>query len=376
MRKTWSVAWKELRQVARDPLTLVMLIGVPCLMLVLYGYALNFDVRHVALAVEDRDHSPASRELLDAFIASTYFDLAAVLPVESNLELVMQRRSAQAVLVIPERFGERIAASRPAPVQIVLDGADARTATTILGYANAITAQRNLALLSAVPAAGGPGGARAEPIRFRPRVWYNPELRSSHFLVPGLIGVILMLTAVLSTALSVVREKERGTLEQLRVTSLRPSELIVGKTLPYLAISLMATVLILVAARVLFGVAVRGSYLDLFVAPVVYLIGALGFGLLVSSLSDSQAMAFQVGMVTSMLPAIFLSGFIFPIRAMPGLVQALTYAVPARYFLVVSRGIILKGGALTEYTRDMGFLVLYATVVLTIAYGRLTRREV
>jgi ABC-2 type transport system permease protein len=185
-----------------------------------------------------------------------------------------------------------------------------------------------------------------------------------------------MLTAVLSTALSVVREKERGTYEQLRVTSLRPSELIAGKTLPYLAISLAATGLILVAARLLFGVAVRGSYLDLFLATVVYLVGALGFGLLVSSLSESQAMAFQVGMVTSMLPAIFLSGFIFPIRAMPELVQALTYAVPARYFLVVSRGIILKGGALTEYARDMGFLVLFAGVVLSIAYARLSRREV
>jgi ABC-2 type transport system permease protein len=194
--------------------------------------------------------------------------------------------------------------------------------------------------------------------------------------VPGLVGFILMLTAVVSTALSVVREKERGTMEQLRVTSLRPSELIVGKVLPYLGISITATVIILIAARFLFGVSVRGSYLHLFAATLVYLIGALGFGLLVSSLADTQAMAFQVGMVTSMLPAIFLSGFIFPIRSMPWAVQAITYAVPARYFNVILRGVILKGAGLESYGRDMGFLALYATAVMGIAYVRLTRKEV
>jgi ABC-2 type transport system permease protein len=276
------------------------------------------------------------------------------------------------VLLVPEGFSHVLARGQRAEVQLLLDGADANTATTVLGYASALVNAANGRRVQEQAA----GRIDFQPIDYEPRVFYNPELRTTQFLVPGLVGFILMLTAVLSTALSVVREKERGTLEQLRVTSLRPSELIVGKTLPYLAISLAATVLILIAARVLFGVVVRGSYLDLFVATVVYLVGALGFGLLISSLSDSQAMAFQVGMVTSMLPAIFLSGFIFPIRAMPDVVQALTYAVPARYFLVVLRGIILKGGALTEYLRDMGFLVLYATVVMGIAYARLTRREV
>jgi ABC-2 type transport system permease protein len=189
------------------------------------------------------------------------------------------------------------------------------------------------------------------------------------------MGFILMLTAVLSTALSVVREKERGTMEQLLVTSLRPSELLVGKTLPYLVISLAATTIILLAARLLFGVAVRGSYFDLFVATIVYLIGALGWGLLVSSMSRTQAMAFQVGSLTSMLPAIFLSGFIFPIRSMPKLLQLVTYAVPARYFLVISRGIILKGAPLTVYVGDLGFLVLYGVIVLAIAWRRLVRLE-
>ncbi len=372
-RQLWAVARKELRQAARDPLSLAMLLGLPALMLVMYGYAINFDVRHVRLALQDRDRSAQSRELVAAFVNSTYFDLVADLPAGADPELLTRRREVKAVLVIPEGFAGELLAGRTARAQLLLDGADANTANTVLGYASALASERNVALLRE----SGAGAARERSgIDYQPRVFYNPELRSTQFLVPGLIGFILMLTAVLSTALSVVREKERGTMEQLRVTSLRPGELIVGKALPYLGISLLATAVILVAARVLFGVSVRGSYLDLFAVVLLYLIGALGWGLLVSSLSDTQAMAFQVGVVTSMLPAIFLSGFVFPIRSMPVAVQALTYVVPARYFLVVLRGIILKGAGLSPYLDSLAFLALYAVVVLGVATARLTRREV
>jgi ABC-2 type transport system permease protein len=370
LRKVLAIAKKELLQASRDPLSLAMLLGLPTLMLLIYGYAINFDVRHVPFAVQDEDKSQASRELLATFVNSTYFDLVADLPAGADLERATERRLAKAILVVPAGFGREVAAGRRAGVQLIVDGADANTATTVLGYASALVSEANLRRV-----AGALAGNELVGIDYQPRVFYNPELRTTQFLVPGLVGFILMLTAVLSTALSVVREKERGTLEQLRVTSLRPAELILGKTLPYLAISLTATVLILLAARFLFGVVVRGSYLDLFVATLVYLVGALGWGLLVSSLSETQAMAFQVGIVTSMLPAIFLSGFIFPIRSMPVVVQALTYAVPARYFLVVLRGVILKGADLLPYWRDMAFLLAYAAVVLGIAYARLTRRE-
>jgi ABC-2 type transport system permease protein len=259
----------------------------------------------------------------------------------------------------------------------VLDGADANTATTVLGYATAVVGEVNVAVVrAALGRATGAGTASATPIDYEPRVWYNPELKTTQFLVPGLIGFILMLTAVLSTAMSVVREKERGTMEQLRVSSLSPGELLVGKTIPYLSISLAATTIILIAARVLFGVVVRGSYFDLFVITFIYLVGALGLGLLVSSIADSQAMAFQLGAGTSMLPAILLSGFIFPIRSMPAAVQAITYAVPARYFLVVLRGVILKGAGLAPYGRDIAFLLAYAVAVLGLAFARLSRKEV
>jgi len=371
-RKVRAIAMKELRQSARDPLSLAMLLGLPALMLVMYGYAINFDVRHVALAVQDRDHSAESRDLVASFVNSTYFDLVATPDPGADLERLTERREARAVLVIPETFSRDLAAGRTAPVQLLVDGADANTASTLLGYAQAIVASANAARAAEAPGAVPPVGPS---IDYEPRVWYNPELRSTQFLVPGLMGFILMLTAVLSTALSVVREKERGTMEQLRVSSLHPGELIVGKTLPYLAISLFAATVIVVAARILFGVAVRGSYLDLFAVTLLYLVGALGFGLFVSSVAETQAMAFQVGMVASLLPAILLSGFLFPIRSMPVVVQAITYAVPARYFLVVVRGIMLRGAGLAPYARDLLFLTLYGTVVLGIAYFRLTRRE-
>jgi ABC-2 type transport system permease protein len=367
--KVRAIAVKEYRQAARDPLTLAMLLGLPTMMLLLYGYAVNFDVRHVRLAIEDRDKSAASRELASAFVNSGYFDLVADLQAGADLARLTERREAAAILIVPENYGRDLAGGRLARAQLVLDGADANTATTILGYATAVAGEANLAVVraargraaGATTAGGAPTAANAggvAPIDYEPRVWYNPELKTTQFLVPGLIGFILMLTAVLSTAMSVVREKERGTMEQLRVSSLSAGELLLGKTLPYLSISLAATTIILLAARVLFGVVVRGSYLDLFIITFIYLVGALGLGLLVSSI------------------AILLSGFIFPIRSMPVAVQVITYAVPARYFLVALRGVILKGAGLAPYGRDVAFLVAYALAVLGLAFARLSRKEV
>ena len=372
MKKILAVALKELRQIRRDPLSLAMLVGVPAMMLLLYGYALNFDVKHVALAVQDNDKSQASRALVDAFVRSTYFDLVRALPAGADLERVTERREAKAVLVIPEGFGDDLEGGNDAPVQLLVDGTDAQTSTTLLGYAQGAVESRNREIRVERFGEGAPG--TNPPIEFRPRVWYNPDLESTQFLVPGLIGFILMLTAVVSMAISVVREKERGTMEQLRVTALRPGQLILGKVLPFLGVSLVATMVILVTARVLFGVEIKGPHLDLFAVTLVYLLGALGWGLFVSSLADTQAMAFQVGTITSMLPAIFLSGFIFPIRSMPEPLQWITYAVPARYYLIALRGIILKGEGLGPYRSDVLFLVAYAAIILTLAWVRLVRR--
>ena len=273
MSRLRAVVVKELRQVRRDPFSLAMLVGLPAFMLVLYGFALNFDVRHVRLALQDLDRSAASRELVASFTYSTYFDLAATPGAGTDLESLLERRAARAVLVIPAGYGHDLAAGRSAPVQLLLDGADSTTATTVLGYARALVAEQNLRIQAGTLRRAG---VRAPPaLDLEPRVLFNPQLESTQFLVPGLIGFLLMLTAVLSTALSVVREKERGTMEQLRVAPLRTWELIVGKTVPYLGISLVATFVILLAARILFGVVIRGPYLDLLGAVLLYLFSAL-----------------------------------------------------------------------------------------------------
>ncbi len=342
-------------------------------MLVVYGFALNFDVRHVSLAVQDLDQSEASRSLIAAFVNSTYFDITATPGAGEDLARLTEARVAKAVLVIPAGFGTDLGAGREAQVQLLLDGADSMTATTILGYAGALSAEYNIRLLGrAVRRAG----RRLEPaITYAPRILFNPELKSTRFLVPGLIGLLMMLTGMLSTAMSVVREKERGTMEQVRMAPIHTSQLILGKTLPYLVISLLATVIILVTARALFAVEVRGSYVALLVVILIYLVGALGFGLLISTIAHTQALAFQIGLLTSLLPAMLLSGFIFQIRVMPIWLQAITYVVPARYFLVVLRGIILKGTGLGPYWDQVGFLVAFALLMLTLASVRLGRQE-
>lgn len=369
--KLRAVAVKEIRQILRDPLSLVMLLGLPAFMLVLYGFALNFDVRHVRLALQDEDHSARSRELAATFVNSTFFDVVATPAPGADLERLTEKRVVLAVLVIPHGFAEALAAGRTAQVQLLVDGADASTAATVLGYAQAIVADLNAQELQCTVVRSG--RLASPPIAYEPRVWYNPELHSTQFLVPGLIGYLLMLTAVLSTALSVVREKERGTMEQIRVAPLRTAELILGKTLPYLAVSLLTAVVILATARVLFDVRVKGSYLALFAATLLYLVGALAFGIFISTVAETQAVAFQMGMLTSLLPAILLSGFIFQIRSMPGWLQVLTYVVPARHYLVILRGIILKGSGLGPYWNQMGLLAVFALAFLGLASVRLAR---
>ncbi len=374
MKKILAVAVKEMRQISRDPLSLIMLLGIPAFMLVVFGYAVNFDVEGLALVVQNRDPGAASRQLLDTFFQSRRFALAGSLPVDGDAEEVLATDRARGVLVIPERFGEDLAAGRTARVQLLMDGSDSNTATTALGYAQGAIAAVNAGLIRSALRKAGALVVLDAGIAYRPRVWYNPELKSSVFLVPGLVGFILMVTAVLSTALSVVREIERGTMEQLRVAPLRTPQVLLGKMGPYLGISLTATALILGAARLLFQVEVRGSYVALLGATVLYLIGSFGFGLLISTIASSQAMAFQLGVFASLLPSIFLSGFVFPIHNMPGWLQVISHVVPARYYITILRGIMLKGTGLGPYWDQMGALAIYTVVVMGLASARFARQ--
>jgi ABC-2 type transport system permease protein len=365
VRKAWAVAVKEFRQVRRDRRTLFILLFVPAFFLFLYGYALNFDIRHVPLAVQDRDGTPESRELIEAFIGSTYFDQVATVTREADIAPLMEHDRIRALLVVPEGFASRLARGDVADVQVILNGDNANTATTVLGYANAVLAD-----------AGGRVGsrARAAAVAPVPRVWYNPELRSTLFLVPGLIAYIAMITAVVSTALSIVREKERGTMEQVRMSPIPTAAFIAGKTLPYLALSQISATLVILAAMALFDLPMRGDWLALQVVIAVFLIGALGTGLFVSTMADTQQIAFQAAMIIAFLPTFMLSGFIFPIASMPVVLQYVTTLVPARYFLVALRGVVLKGLGLADLAMPLLALGLYAIAVLGLSAVRLARR--
>jgi ABC-2 type transport system permease protein len=368
--KTLAVARKEMRQIGRDRRTLLILLFVPVFFLLVYGYALNFDIRHVRIAVQDNDRSTASRELISSFVNSGYFDLYGEVANAAEISRVIDRNDVRAVLVIPARFGSDVAAGRPTSVQFIVDGDNANTATTVVGYARG--------LLSATSARyevqARLGSAEGPVVTVEPRVFYNPELRSTLFLVPGLIAYIAMLTAVVSTALSIVREKEVGTMEQVRMSPVGPVPYILGKTAPYFVISLVSAMSIVVAAMVLFDMPMRGSWLVLVGVVALFLIGALGFGLLISSVAETQQVAFQLALLTSFLPTLMLSGFIFPITSMPAFLQLVTRVVPARYFLVALRGIVLKGVGPQVFWPDLVALAVFAVAILGLASLRLRRQ--
>jgi len=366
MRKTLAVATKELRQIARDRRTLLILLFVPAMFLLLYGYALNFDIRNVSLAVQDRDRSPESRALISAFINSGYFDLVADVTSEAELDRSIDRDIVTAALVIPLGYGRDVVNRRPTDIQIIVDGDNANTATTVIGYAQSIVAE------VAVDQADGP--ALAAPLRLEPRVWYNPQLRSTLFLVPGLIAYISMITAVISTALSIVREKERGTMEQVRMAPVSPGAYVLGKTIPYLALSFVSALLIILVAMVLFDLPMRGSWLVLCGAIGLFLIGAQAQGLLISSVAPTQQVAFQLALLSSFLPTFILSGFIFPISSMPQAIQVITHVIPARYFLVALRAIVLKGADVAAFWIELVALGVFAAAMLALASARLSRQ--
>jgi ABC-2 type transport system permease protein len=347
MRGVLAVYRKELRQIARDRRTLMILAFIPAFFLLLYGYALNFDIRDIKLAVEDRDGTAESRALVSAFVNSGYFDLAGAVYSPAEAERLLDLNAARAVLVVPEGFSRDVTSGRAATVQVLINGDNANTATTVMGYAISIVRESSAQL---------PGRVHiVSPVSVEPRIWYNPELRSTLFLVPGLIAYIAMITAVASTALSIVREKESGTLEQVKMAPIGTFSFIVGKTVPYFLISLASAGLIILASMVLFG--------------------ALATGLLISTVADTQQVAFQIALLISLLPTLILSGFIFPISSMPRALQLVTNVVPARYFLVALRGIVLKGASIAHLIGPLVALAIYAAVMLSLASLRLARER-
>jgi len=371
MRQVIAVASKELRQILRDQRSLMILLFVPAFFLLLFGYALNFDIRNVTLVVQDQDRSTKSRELVSSFVNSGYFTLVGYVDSPAEIDRLVNQNRARAVLAIPSGFERDLSLRRPVIVQVIVDGDNANTASTVVGYAQRLTGEYSSAQMQGLMAV--PGRPPVPVIGIEPRIWYNPQLRSTLFLVPGLIAYISMITAVVSTALSVVREKERGTMEQVRMAPISPLPYILGKTLPYLVISFISAMVVIVAAMALFDLPMRGSWLLLCAAIALFLVGAQAQGLLISTIAESQQVAFQVALLSSLLPTMILSGFIFPISSMPAVVQAITHIVPARYFLVALRAIVLKGTGIMAFWQDMVALAIFATVATALASLRLRR---
>jgi drug efflux transport system permease protein len=372
MRKTLAVASKELRQILRDRRSLLILLFVPAFFLLLYGYALNFDIRNVTLAVQDKDRSTKSRELVSSFVNSGYFSLVGYVDAPSELDRLVDLGRVRTILSIPAGFERDLSVRKPVTVQVIIDGDNANTASTVSGYARTLINEFSGVQTQATRTVPG-SGFQVPVISVEPRIWYNPQLRSTLFLVPGLIAYISMITAVVSTALSVVREKERGTMEQVRMAPLSPLPYIIGKTMPYLVISFVSAILVILSAMMLFDLPMRGSWLLLCGAIGLFLIGAQAQGLLISTIAETQQVAFQVALLSSLLPTMILSGFIFPITSMPTVVQWITHIVPARYFLVALRSIVLKGADITAFWQEMVALAIFATVALGLASLRLRR---
>ncbi len=361
---------KEFRQISRDRRSLGMLLFLPGFLLIMYGYALNFDVKHLALAIFDQEKSQASRDFRRLFLHGEYFDLKYDLDRAAEIDRLMAEDKIQMAVVIPVDFSRALLAGRETSVQVIVDGEESTIAGTAVGYVTAVAQSYSRDIL--LETAQRRGGLRVEmPLDVRPRVWYNPELLSARFLVPGLMAFILMIIVVISTSFSIVREKERGSIEQIIVSPVKPAALIIGKTIPYVLISLVSSHLVLLFGYLLFDVSIRGNYLLLLLSVVLFLICGLGFGLLISTVAHTQQVAFIISIVSTLLPTFILSGFVFPIRNMPPAVQVVTYLIPARYFLVVLRDIMLKGVGIESFWVPLVSLLVFAAAAIGLSSARL-----
>jgi len=356
-----AIIKKEFRQISRDIGTLGTLVILPLALLILFGYAISLDVKEIRLAVWDLDRTDLSREYVRGFFNSSYFTFQSVINSSQGRDRALAEGKALAVLTIPTGFARTIERGETVSVQFLVDASNSTTASTAIGYiAGADQAfSRNLASDSA-----------REPVAkidLRPRVVFNQELRSVNSLIPGLIVLILTLAAVVSTALTLVREKEHGTREQLSVSPITPLELVAGKTLPYLMVALVSTTLILLASWLFFGVAVKGSLVLLYLTTILFLFASLGIGILISSIVSTQQAAFTISAILTVLPTFILTGFVFPIRNMPAIIQVVSALLPARYYLAILRAIILKGAGISSIYREV--LILLAFIVLTLGLG-------
>jgi ABC-2 type transport system permease protein len=376
--RVWAVARKEFLHVFRDYRSLMMAIAIPIMMLVLFGYALTLDVDKVPLVVWDQSGTAQSREFVARFggardNGSRFFSLRGTVENEREMDYAINSGRAMCVLVVPRDFAQKLSAGRAASVQLMIDGSDSNTATIALSYAEAVVQgySQNL-LLQTIRRNGLP--EPKTPLDIRPRVWYNEDLESKNFIVPGLIAVLMMVISALLTSLTIAREWEQGTMEQLISTPVKGPELILGKLIPYFVIGMFDVLLAVLMAEFVFHIPLRGSVLFLFSIAVIFLIGALSMGLVISINAKNQLLAAQFAMVATFLPSFLLSGFMFSIANMPQVIQYITYIVPARYFVTTLKGIYMKGVGPSILFGEVAFLMIYSVITFTIANLRFKKK--
>ena len=370
--RLFSIIRKEFIQIFRDPRTLVMIVVIPIMQLFLLGYSATNDVRNVPLVVLDRSRSVESRALLDSYRAADYFQVAYAVDSEAEIEDLILAGKARAAVIIPPDYAQRLAEG-DAQIAFILDGSDPTSASTALAASQLIGQAHASKILLQKFELSGMNLRVQPPVEVRTTVWFNPDLISAHFMIPGVIGMILYAIAAILTATSVVRERERGTIEQLIVTPIRPWELIVGKLTPYVVLGFFNTIEVLAVGHWWFGVPIRGNLALIILLSGVFLVTGLGIGLLASTIANTQQEAMLTVWMT-LLPSIFLSGFFFPLEAMPKILQWLSYLMPLRYYLVIIRALLLKGVGLDKIQFDVIAMTLFAIGIMTLAALRFRKR--
>ena len=373
LRRARAVAHKEFLHIMRDPRSLGMALALPLLMIILFGYALTLDVDRIPMVVHDASRTPQSRELIDAFRGSRYFRVVAWADRYETIERYINQDQCLMGLVILPTYTRDLLSGRGAEVQLILDGSDSNTASIARGYATAVMLTYNMRLLSH-DLNRRSGGSYAPPVDGRLRIWYNSELKSKNYVVPGLIALILMIISALLTSLTIAREWEMGSMEQLLSTPVRATEIVLGKMSAFFVLGAIDTVLAVVAGVGIFKVPLRGSLLFLAATSCIFLIGALCWGILISAVTRSQLVAYQLGMLSSFLPAFILSGFIFAIENMPAVIRVFTYVFPTRYFVSILKGIFLRGVGMRVLWFEVVLLSVYATAVFLIAVRKLRQK--
>ncbi len=368
-----SLIRKEFIQIIRDPRTLGLVLLMPIMQLLLLGYAATNDVRNVPLAVFDQDRSPAARSLLDAYRAADYFEIAYDVNSEEEIRSLIDRGDARVGLIIPPDYNEQIKTGGTAVVAFVLDGSDPTAGSTSLSAAQFIAQEHATEIQETRFAQLGQGDIAARPVEVRTQVWYNPDLISAYFMVPGVIGQILYALTSILTATAIVRERERGTIEQLIVTPIRSWELILGKIIPYIILAFFNTLEVLTLGALLFDVPIRGSLLLVLLLSGLFITSGLGVGLLASTIANTQQEA-MLTVFMSLLPAIFLSGFFFPLEAMPRVLQWVSYAIPLRYYLVIIRALLIKGVGAAAIQNEIIALTVFGLGIMVLAALRFRKR--